>query len=251
MASITGNLVAASLLILTPTVVQAQMDGHGPDAWQVTGVAPNDMLNVRTGPGTGHLVIGAVAPDAKGLRMVTCVPFLTRQAYRDLTETQRANLPPRWCLIESPDLVTMGWVSANYLQEDASAGRLDLDPLVAEGVALVRRLYDRQFDAGDADTEGPLHPSAARAYFFPDGVARLAQGVQADPLFGTQDADVTDLQVAPAPERAMFRGMISVHATFRNFGHPQRAVFRLRVDGARDPPALRVMRVEHEGWTFP
>ena len=33
----------------------------GPDWWQVTGVAANDTLNVRAGPGTGNAVIGQLA----------------------------------------------------------------------------------------------------------------------------------------------------------------------------------------------
>ncbi|MFC6486456.1 SH3 domain-containing protein [Nitratireductor sp. GCM10026969] len=250
------NLAAAVLLLSAPTVALAQMDGHGPDAWQVTGVAPDDTLNARTGPGTDHLVIGAFPSDATGLLMVTCVPFLTRQKRWELTESQRANLPPRWCLVESPDHGIKGWVSARYLKEDTSAARPDMHPLVAEGVALVRRIYDRELSARSASAIGPLHPSVARRYFFPDGVARLAQGarghpLEAHPLFGAQDADITQLQIFPAPERAMFRGMVSVHATFRNFGHPQQAVFRLRGDGSLDPPALRIMRIEHEGWAFP
>lgn len=227
------------------------MDGHGPDAWQVTGVAPDDTLNVRTGPGPGHLVIGSFEPDASGLKMVTCVPFLTRRTYWNLTERQLDTLPPKWCLMEGPDLATSGWVSAQFLKEDSTSPRAQSDPLVDEARALVQNLYNARRLARRTGTTGPLHPSVARRYFFADGVTQLAQGVRADPLFGAQDAEVTNLEVAPAPDRAMFRGMVSVHATFRNFGLPQRAVFRLRIDDTLDPPALRVMRIEHEGWTFP
>jgi hypothetical protein len=108
-----------AMLLLPPSgaVAQMEMDGHGPDAWQVTGVASNDTLNVRTGPGASHLAIGTFAHNATGLQMITCVPFLTQETSWNLTASQRAGLPARWCLMESRDGVTRGWVSANYLAE--------------------------------------------------------------------------------------------------------------------------------------
>ena len=138
MPTLTRRLMFTVHLLLSPVVGLAQADGHGPDAWKVTGVAPNDTLNVRTGPGTDHLVIDTFASDATGMQMVTCVPFLTRQKYQELTDSQRAGLPARWCLMESRDRQTKGWVSAHYLQEDTSGAQPDMDPLVAEAIALVR-----------------------------------------------------------------------------------------------------------------
>jgi hypothetical protein len=252
MLKITKCLMAIAMLLLCSSIslAQMEMDGHGPDAWQITGVAANDTLNVRTGPGTDRLAIGAFAHDATGLQMVTCVPFLTQETYWELTESQLARLPPRWCLMESRDGSTAGWVSANYLAEDTSGPATD--PLVAEAAALVRHVYDLSQSARSPSAIGPLHPSVAGDYFFADVVERLRRGnLGADPLFGAQDSEITELQVFPAPDRAMFRGMISVHASFRNFGHPQKAVFRLRVDTSLDDPALRIMRIEHEGWEFP
>ncbi|WP_026758789.1 SH3 domain-containing protein [Sediminimonas qiaohouensis] len=244
-------IIAALIVFAAPMPALAQMDGHGPDAWMVSGVASDDTLNVRTGPGTDHLVIGTFAHDATGLRMITCVPYLPRRIYHALSDSQRADLPPRWCLMESAESGVSGWVSAHYLAEDTSAAQTQMDPLVARGVALVRRLYDQRQRAQRGETAGPLAPPAARDYFFADLVARLSGPVGADPLFGTQDADVEGLRIRPAPERAMHRGLVTVHAKFRNFGQPQTAIFRLRVDPALDPPALRIMRIEHQGWSFP
>ncbi|SFC91149.1 SH3 domain-containing protein [Tropicimonas isoalkanivorans] len=241
----------ATLVLLMPSLAFAQMGGHGPDAWQVTGVAADDTLNVRTGPGTDHLVIGEFAHDATGLRMVTCVPFLNRQQHYELTEDQKAQLPPRWCLMKSSDRRVEGWVSANFLREDTSGSQPETDPLIAEAVDMVRRVYELELSARSESAIGPLHPSVARSFFFSDVVERLRQGnIGADPLFGTQDRDITDLEVFPAPERAMFRGLLTVHATFRNFGHPQRAIFRLRIDGTLEDPEVRIMRIEHDGWAL-
>lgn len=245
------RLVIAFPLLLFPATSLAQTDGHGPDAWQVTGVRADDVLNVRTGPGAEYMATGAFPPDATGLKMITCVPYLTREQHGALTDAQRADLPARWCLMEGAEGRVSGWVSARFLAEDTSGAQAEMDPLIDEAVALVRRLYDRRLSVQSDSAIGPLHPSVARNYFFADVVARLAQGVGADPLFGTQDAEIEGLEIRPAPERAMFRGMITVQARFRNFGQPQTVTFRLRVDPALDPPALRIMRIEHSGGTFP
>ncbi|KAA9008878.1 SH3 domain-containing protein [Histidinibacterium aquaticum] len=242
----------ALLSLMIPAMALAQADGHGPDAWQVSGVASNDALNVRTGPGTDHIVIDTFAHDATGLQMITCVPFVPAQLYYRLTEDQKADLPPRWCLMESSDRATKGWVSAHFLEEDTSPVQANGDPLIAEAVALVRKVYEQERTGTSASSIGPLHPSVARSYFFPDVVERLRQGdLGAHPLFGTQDADISNLEVFPAPERAMFRSMFTVHATFRNYGQPQTAVFRLMHDTSLEDPAIRIMRIEHDGWTFP
>jgi hypothetical protein len=198
------------------------------------------------------LVIDTFTHDATGLQMVTCVPFLTREKHWELTDGERAGLPLRWCLMEGPDRQIRGWVSANYLKEDTSGAQPITDPLIAEAVAVVRQVYELQQSARSRSAIGPLHPSVARNYFFSDVVERLKQGpVGANPLAGTQDSDITGLEVFPAPERPMFRGMLTVHAIFRNFGLPQTAVLRLRVDGALTDPAPRIMRIEHEDWEFP
>ncbi|HEY9038892.1 MAG TPA: hypothetical protein VIN05_08110 [Roseovarius sp.] len=253
MLTVSRYLMAFAMLLLLSSGALAQMDGHGPDAWQVTGVAANDVLNARTGPGTDYLVIDAFAPDATGLQMVTCVPFLPRQKYWELTDSQRSTLPSRWCLTQSADRRAQGWVAARFLAEDTSAAYQPAgDPLIAEAVSLVRQVYDLHQSARSQSAIGPLHPSEARNYFFQDAVKRLKRGgLGADPLFDAQDTDITELEVVPAPQRAMHRGMITVHANFRNFGHPDSAVFRLRIDTSLTDPELRIMRIEHEGWEFP
>lgn len=239
--------IAAGLMLCLPGAALAQMDGHGPDAWQVAGVAADDSLNVRTGPGTDHPVIGTFAHDATGLQMVTCVPYLTRQTRHQLSERQRADLPPRWCLMKGRDNRTSGWVSAHYIREDTSGAAQASDTMVADAVALVQRLYDMQQNAGRGGAPGPLELSQARQFFFADFVEHLRRGeIGANPLVDAQDSDITDLRVFPAPERAMFRGRVIVFATFRNFGQPHRAIFHLRVDPALPNPALRIMRIEHE-----
>lgn len=249
MLTLTGRFMIALSLLLAPVAALAQMDGHGPDAWQVTGVASNDTLNVRTGPGTDHLVIGTFAYDVTGLRMITCVPFLTRQKYHELTEGQRADLPPRWCLMESRDRQTKGWVSAHYLREDTSGAQPAIDPLVANAQFLVQELYDA-FAAMQTASENPFSPREGHKYFFAAIVSQLS-GHGADLLYGAQDFRGEVTRIAPDPDRPMFRGTITINVDFTNWGQERRAVFRLRADTARPNAPYRIFRVEHGGWAFP
>ncbi|MDF3362752.1 hypothetical protein HLM50_16945 [Sulfitobacter sp. Ks41] len=87
--------------------LRAEIDGHGPDAWRVTGVAADDVLSMRMGPGTRYLVIDSLPPNARGLEQVTCVPLLIPLIYHKLTEAQRNALPPRWCLMRTGGIANL------------------------------------------------------------------------------------------------------------------------------------------------
>lgn len=247
--------ILSALVLCLPAALTAQVDGYGPDAWRVFDVAPDDRLNARSGPGTEHLVLGSFPHDATGLRMTNCVPYLPMAQFSAMTPAQRAALPPRWCLVHSRDGEISGWVSARYLAED-TGGPDDpaSDPQITAALDLVQQLYDARLNARlDARTPeaDPLSQSNARDYFFADGVTQLAAGPQADPLFGAQDTRITRLRIRPAPDHAMFRGMLTIHVDFHNFDQPQQAIVVLRVDPDLTPPAPRIMRIEHDGWTFP
>lgn len=245
---------AAAMALLLAGSGAAMGDAHGPDAWRVVDVAADDALNARMGPGTSYGVIGQFSHDARGLQQVTCVPLVTAAHYFEMTEAERGALPPRWCLMRSADMTApgavQGWVAQRYLAEDhveeiptALAGE---DPLVA-AERLVQQLYQDHLHALHNQGISPLASTRAEDFFTaPLAAAILRDGLQADPLFDAQDSDITDLQVALDDEEAMFRGMITVNADFRNFGYPRRAVVRLRIE-EKGP---RVIRIEHEAWSF-
>lgn len=249
MLILTKRLTITLCLLLAPAAALSQMDGHGPDAWQVTGVAPNDTLNARSGPGTEHLVIGTFAHDATGLQLTTCVPFLPRQTYYELTDSQRSALPPRWCLMQSRDRRTTGWVSAHYLREDTTGAQAEVDPPIAEAQALVRDLYSR-FETASTVAANPFSPGARQDYFFAS-VAPQLSGRGADLLYDAQDFQGEVKRIAPDPDQPMLRGMITINVDFTNWGRTKRAVFRLRPDTARPGAPIRIFRIEHEGWEFP
>lgn len=110
-------LAALSGLLLT-AAARADIDGHGPDAWRVIGVATNDVLNGRMGPGTNYDIITRFHPGEGGLLQVTCVPLVPAAIYMAMSEAQQKALPGRWCLMRSADLSRAGWVAARFLSVD-------------------------------------------------------------------------------------------------------------------------------------
>ncbi|KEP68852.1 peptide-binding protein [Thioclava dalianensis] len=84
--------------------LSARADG-GPDYWQVTGVAANDHLNIRSGPGTANQIV-AIAPNGAVFRNLGC----------------RGAGSARWCHVETPDGHSSGWVSGRFLRETGAPG---------------------------------------------------------------------------------------------------------------------------------
>lgn len=244
------HICIAAFAVLLAASGAAWAEADGPDAWRVVDVAANDALNVRMGPGTEYPVIGRFEHDERGLRQVTCVPLVTAEQHFAMSEAARNALPPRWCLMKSADNSVEGWVAQRFLAEDhgqagAPAAQGE-DPAVA-GERLVRRLYNDHLRALSASFTSPLHPSRMGEFFSKPLIeSRAGKPLQADPLFDAQDIDIADLRVALDAERPMFRGLITVNVDFRNFGHPRRAVVRLRYEDGEP----RIIRIEHEGWSF-
>lgn len=237
-------------------VAQAEIDGHGPDAWRVHDVAADDLLNARMGPGTNFPVIDTFRHDERDLQQVTCVPLLIEGVSEKLTEAQRDALPSSWCLIRSADLSRAGWVSQRYLVGEGHTPRppsalAGSDAAIVEAANLVQALYDNAARAADAGSH-PLDPANALNYFSADVVKTMqSQPLQADPLFGAQDFEGRYSAPFPDPEQPMFRGMITINVEIVNFGRSHVAVFRLRPDPDQPGAPIRIFRIEHDGWSFP
>ncbi|MGD9786031.1 MAG: SH3 domain-containing protein [Hyphomicrobiaceae bacterium] len=107
--------VIAAVLLMAVSVSAFPRDGNaefadglsgGPDYWEVTGVPPNDTLNVRTGAGTGHEIVGQLANG-------------DRVANRGCKMVGNS----RWCRVESKgEMSFTGWVKGSYLREAAAPG---------------------------------------------------------------------------------------------------------------------------------
>lgn len=91
---------AAAICFMLAGAAYAQM---GPDYWKVHGVASDDTLNIRTGPGTGNRIV-ARAPNGAVFRNLGC----------------RGEGSSRWCHVETPDGRIDGWASGRYLQESGA-----------------------------------------------------------------------------------------------------------------------------------
>ncbi|WP_284486385.1 SH3 domain-containing protein [Sedimentitalea xiamensis] len=77
----------------------------GPDYWKVSGVASDDYLNIRSGPGTGYRVL-ARAPNGAVFRNLGC----------------RGTGNDRWCHLETPDGTVTGWAAGRFLSESGAPG---------------------------------------------------------------------------------------------------------------------------------
>lgn len=250
------RLILASALMGT-LPAYGETDGHGPDAWRVTGVAEEDVLNARTGPGTSYPVIEHFTHDERGMQQIACVPFYPPAYFMTLSETEMADLPPRWCLMRSADMGRAGWVAQQYIRPDDAFAtpKTELvgsgDELVLEAQRLVQALYDAA-DPASEDGTHPLNPANAGDYFSSDVVESMkASPLGADPLYGAQDFEGTISKPLPDPDQPVLRGMITLHVDIVNFGQKQRVTFRLRPDTSLPRSPIRIFRIEHDGWSFP
>jgi len=116
--------LSARLILATASAMAfalpAFAEADGPDAWRVVGVAPDDVLNARVGPGTDYFVIATLPHDARGVQLSVCVPTTTTLQYFALSGGQQAELAglAPWCLV-SLGGEQLGWVHRRFLAEDA------------------------------------------------------------------------------------------------------------------------------------
>ena len=90
------------------------------DSYQlsVTGVAANDVLNIRAEPDPHAPKVGEIPPDGTCVRNLGCKGGLTFREFTELSpdeQTKRLHENPRWCRIEYRG--TTGWVAGRYLTE--------------------------------------------------------------------------------------------------------------------------------------
>ena len=109
-------LLAVAALGSGPGTASAEADG--PDFFAVTGVATDDVLNIRERPQAQAPKLGEIPPDGVCIRNLGCQGGLTFQEFNELSEEQKARRVrehPRWCKIEYRSMT--GWVAGRYLRE--------------------------------------------------------------------------------------------------------------------------------------
>jgi len=109
------TLVAVSgLFFAVTTAVEAEADG--PDYFRVTGVAENDVLNIRGAPEAGAAKLGEIPWNGDGIRNLGCQGGLSFAEWEAATEAERkAAAQTRWCRV-SYDGVE-GWAAGWFLAE--------------------------------------------------------------------------------------------------------------------------------------
>ena len=109
-------LLAAASFGLGASTASAEADG--PDFYAVTGVAANDVLNIREEPQADAPKLGEIPHDGVCIRNLGCQGGLTFQEFTELSEEQKAirlREHPRWCKVEYRGIA--GWVAGRYLRE--------------------------------------------------------------------------------------------------------------------------------------
>jgi hypothetical protein len=112
----TMRLALIAVLVFVASAVFA--DADGPDFFRVTGVAEDDVLNMRAEPDPQAKKVGEIPPDGTCVRNLGCRGGLTFQEFTELSEkqtAQRLKENPRWCKVEYRGVE--GWVAGRYLRE--------------------------------------------------------------------------------------------------------------------------------------
>ena len=115
-----AGLATALVLALVATAAGATADG--PDFYAVTGVAPDDVLNMRAAPSGEAVKVGEIPHDADGLTNLGCVGGMTFAEFQEASEAEReAARKTRWCRVLHG--TSVGWVAGWFLGEGEEGPR--------------------------------------------------------------------------------------------------------------------------------
>jgi len=88
-----------------------------PKFFAVTGVPADDVLNLRDVPHGDSRKLGAIPPDARGLKSFGCLrPEPSLDRWMTMTDEEKRNAKLEWCRVEY--LGKQGWVAARFLKPD-------------------------------------------------------------------------------------------------------------------------------------
>ncbi|WP_153768714.1 hypothetical protein [Labrenzia sp. CE80] len=111
-----GIHLAAAILFALSGTVHAEGCANGPDAYQVSGVAENDVLNARSGPGLKFGIVGTLPPTATDLEMLDQVSIVCDDTSH-LNAFERNNFWTKIYWSENGKTV-LGWVKTSFLVEN-------------------------------------------------------------------------------------------------------------------------------------
>ena len=112
-------LALTSVMILYGSVPCALAEADGPDFYAVTGVAADDVLNIRAAPSARSEKLGEIPHDARGLENLGCQGLPSFAEWQAMTGQQRQeSRKDYWCRVKYEELE--GWVAGRYLREDSA-----------------------------------------------------------------------------------------------------------------------------------
>lgn len=110
-------LVFLLLLIAACWSAPVVSTADGPDFFAVTGVADNDVLNIRAGPSAHSEKIGEIPYDARRVRNLGCRGLPSFGEWETMTGQQRRDSRKNyWCRVGFGG--REGWVAGRFLRED-------------------------------------------------------------------------------------------------------------------------------------
>lgn len=109
------SFLATLVFVLPPAIIGA--DASGPDSFRVVGVAPTDVLNIRSEASYRAPKIGQIPSDGRGIRNFGCVGGMSFSEWEQASSTERQLARKRiWCEVEYRGI--RGWVAGWYIRED-------------------------------------------------------------------------------------------------------------------------------------
>jgi hypothetical protein len=97
----------------------AQSPVPDPEFWAVSGVRPDDALNLRVAPDADSRRVARIPFNARGIRNHGCPNHVTFEQWKGMTEVQKDRaVRARWCEVEYNG--KKGWVAGRFLREDGA-----------------------------------------------------------------------------------------------------------------------------------
>ncbi|MBO0763695.1 MAG: SH3 domain-containing protein [Hyphomicrobiaceae bacterium] len=105
-----------AVLAAAPALAQTA-DRDDPSFWAVTGVSPDDALNLRAAPNANSRPIAKIPFNARGIKNHGCPNHVTFEQWKRMTQAQRdLAARSRWCEVEYKGM--RGWVAGRFLKEE-------------------------------------------------------------------------------------------------------------------------------------
>lgn len=100
---------------------------------------------------------------------------------------------------------------------------------IDDAVEVVRMFFAEHSRRFNNNEEPLLNDGKASRRFLVDGLAHddLQGALMFDPVYGGQDADIANLNIAPDADAPILRGAAQIHVTFTNMGAPRNFIYTL------------------------